>query len=246
MNTNRALAFFLLCSSLALAHEFYSTKLTWSRDVSRIVYKRCASCHHESGPSFSLVKYDEARPWAKAIKEEVLSRRMPPWNAVKGFGDLYEDKSLTQEDISIISNWVEGGAPEGEAIYMPPAPKFSDGASAGPTAPQPSARVKDTLAVNENVELFGVMPSAIPPKSSVQLVAERPGGEIVPVIWIFQANPDFQQIYYFNNDIALPAGSKLTVIPPNDGSFVLYWKPAKTATSASAPLPAPRAGSQTR
>src|ERR1051326_5272891 len=97
----------------AYSHEFYSTKLTWSWDVSRIVHKRCASCHHESGPSFSLVKYEEARPWAKAIKEEVLSRRMPPWNAVKGFGDLFDDKSLTQEEIAVISNWVEGGSPEG-------------------------------------------------------------------------------------------------------------------------------------
>jgi hypothetical protein len=90
-----------------------------------------------------------------------------------------------------------------------------------------SARVKNTLVVNENVELFGVMPSGIEPNASVQLVAEKPGGDVVPVIWIYQANHDFQQIYYFNNDIALPTGSKLAVIPPGTGSFVLYWKPAK-------------------
>jgi hypothetical protein len=227
MNANRLFTCICLCASAAWSHEFYSTKLTFSRDVSRIIYKRCAGCHHESGPSFSLVKYEDARPWAKAIKEEVLSRRMPPWNAVKGFGDLFDDKSLTQEEISVISNWVEGGAPEGEPAYLPKTPKFEDGASAGPTAPQVSARVRNTLVVNENVELFGVMPSGIEPNASVQLVAQKPGGDIVPVIWIYQANHEYQQIYYFNNDIALPAGSKLAVMPPGPGSFVLYWKAAK-------------------
>jgi hypothetical protein len=242
-----------LCSSAAYAHEFYSTKLTWSRDVSRIFYRRCVSCHHESGSSFSLVKYSEARPWAKAIKEEVLNRRMPPWNAVKGFGDLYDDRSLTQEEISVISNWVEGGAPEGETIYLPQLPKFEDGMNAGPTVPMPSARVKNTVVVKENVELFGVMPSGVELNASVQLIAERPGGAMVPVIWILQANPDFRQIYYFNDDIPLPAGSKLLLIPPGSGNFVLYWKPApqqspaKRAVSASrAVSPVRRDGSQTR
>ena len=73
------------------AHDVISTKLTWSREVSRIIYKRCASCHHEGGSAFSLMTYEEARPWAKAIKEEVLERRMPPFGAVKGFGDFRDD-----------------------------------------------------------------------------------------------------------------------------------------------------------
>ena len=76
------------------------------------------------------------------------------------------------------------------------------------------------------------MPNGMEPKASVQLVAQRPGGELVPVIWIYQANPEFQQIYYFNHDIALPPGSKLEVIPPGSGGFALYWKPAKALTSA--------------
>src|SRR5579864_3454608 len=98
----------------AQAHEPITTKLTWTQEIARIVYKRCASCHHEGGAAFSLMTYDEARPWAKAIKEEVLERRMPPWEAVKGFGEFREDRGLTQEELETISAWVEGGAPEGE------------------------------------------------------------------------------------------------------------------------------------
>ena len=71
----------------------------------------------------SLLTYEEARPWAKAIKEQVLNRQMPPWGAVKGFGDFSNDASLTQDEINRLAEWVEGGAPEGETIYLPPAPE---------------------------------------------------------------------------------------------------------------------------
>lgn len=223
------LASFLLmvaCLETVQAHDFFSTKLTWTRDISRIVYKRCASCHHEGGSAFSLMKYDEARPWAKAIKDEVLNRRMPPWNAVKGFGDLYDDRSLTQEEISVVSNWVEGGAPEGQAIYAPEPPKFSEGMDAGPTAPQKSATVTSALAVKDSVELFGIMPVGIEPNDSVQVIASRPDGSIVPLLWVKQANADYSQIYYYSNDVPLPPGSKISVVPPDHGRFALYWKPA--------------------
>ena len=58
----------------ALAHDIITTAITWDREISRIVYERCASCHHDGGPAFSLMTYEAARPWAVAIKEEVLER----------------------------------------------------------------------------------------------------------------------------------------------------------------------------
>jgi hypothetical protein len=79
--------------------------------------------------------YDDARPWAKAIRDEVLARRMPPWGAVKGVGEFRGDPSLSQIEIDMIVNWVEGGAPKGDDIYLPPAPHFSAEAK-----PQPAAR----------------------------------------------------------------------------------------------------------
>src|SRR3954466_9929550 len=97
------------------AHDVITTKLTWNREISRIVTLRCAVCHHPGGRAFSLLTYGDARPWAVAIKEEILSRRMPPWGAVKGFGDFRNDGSLTPEQIEMITNWIEGGVPEGDA-----------------------------------------------------------------------------------------------------------------------------------
>ena len=103
---------------LLSAHDVFSTKITWSREISRLVDKRCISCHREGGSSFALTTFEEARPWAKAIKEEVLERRMPPFAAVKGFGDIRDDQALTQDEIHLISDWVEGGSPEGDPALL--------------------------------------------------------------------------------------------------------------------------------
>ena len=74
------------------AHDPNGAPITWNREISRIVYERCASCHREGGTSFSLMTYQEAQPHASAIKDSVLARRMPPWGAVKGFGDFRNDR----------------------------------------------------------------------------------------------------------------------------------------------------------
>src|SRR5690349_19413632 len=94
-------------SNIVESHDIITTKITWDREISRIVYDRCASCHHDGGESFSLMTYAAARPWAVAIKEETLSRRMPPWGAVKGFGDFRNDQGLTSEQLELITAWVE-------------------------------------------------------------------------------------------------------------------------------------------
>jgi hypothetical protein len=96
-----------------LAHDTITTKLLWTQEISRIVNRHCVSCHRDGGAAMSLATYDEARPWAKAIRDEVLARRMPPWGAVKGVGEFRGDPSLSQIEIDMIVNWVEGGAPKG-------------------------------------------------------------------------------------------------------------------------------------
>ena len=102
-------------------HDAPTTKLTWNREISRLVLKRCAGCHQSGGAApFPLTTFAEARPWAVAIKEEVLMRRMPPWPAAKGFGEFSNDLSMPQEEINRLAEWAEGGAPEGEAQYFRP------------------------------------------------------------------------------------------------------------------------------
>ena len=80
----------VVCAHLR-AHDVSSTPITWNREISRIFYDRCASCHRPNGTSFSLMTYPDVQPRAVAIRDAVLSRRMPPWGAVKGFGDFRND-----------------------------------------------------------------------------------------------------------------------------------------------------------
>lgn len=120
-------AFYLFPFALSSsAHEPITTKVRFNKELVRILQRNCLTCHHPGGIAFSLATYDEARPWAKAIKEEVLEKRMPPWHAVKGYGDFSNAPTLTQRDIDLIVNWVEGGAPKGEDKDLPPGPLFSN------------------------------------------------------------------------------------------------------------------------
>ena len=103
-----------------------STAITWNREISSLVYDRCASCHRPGGSAFSLMTYADVQPRGNAIKDAVLARRMPPWGAVKGFGNFRNDQSLTQEQIELITKWVDGGIRRGNNPRMLPEFPFSN------------------------------------------------------------------------------------------------------------------------
>jgi mono/diheme cytochrome c family protein len=100
--------------------------ITFTKDVAPILYRSCAECHRpgEIAP-MSLLTYKEARPWAKAIREKVVSREMPPWHADPRYGEFSNDPRLSQNEIDTIAAWVDQGAKEGSVKDLPPAPRFS-------------------------------------------------------------------------------------------------------------------------
>jgi len=202
------------------AHDVFSTKITWSREISRLVYKRCASCHREGGSSFALTTFEEARPWAKAIKEEVLERRMPPFEAVKGFGDLKDDQALTQEEIHLIADWVEGGSPEGERTLLPKDPVY------GPAATRPS-KAGAELVINGSevlprpITVAAIRPKSLAEGSSIKVVADRPDGTIEPLIWLYNYKQKFDRTYYLRVPVLLPAGTKIEMSPNGAGKISL-------------------------
>lgn len=110
----------------ARAHEPITTKVRFNKEVVRVFERNCLGCHHPGGVAMSLTTYEEARPWAKAIKEEILEKRMPPWHAVKGYGEFRNAPLITQREIDLIVNWVEGGAPKGDDNDLPTGPLYSD------------------------------------------------------------------------------------------------------------------------
>lgn len=105
-----------------------SPKVTFSRDVAPLLEKHCQECHRpgEAGP-FSLMSYKEARPWAKAMKQAVLTRKMPPWFSDPHYGRFSNDSSLTPAEINTLVSWVDAGAPEGDAKDLPAPAHFTEG-----------------------------------------------------------------------------------------------------------------------
>ena len=126
--TSLAAAFFLSPSSSADGLAKSKASVTFNKDVAPILFKNCVECHRpgESAP-MSLLSYKEARPWARSIREKVISRQMPPWHADPRVGQFSNDASLTRDQIDTITAWVDGGAQEGEPRDLPPAPKFVEG-----------------------------------------------------------------------------------------------------------------------
>ena len=102
---------------------------TFAKDVAPIFQEKCQSCHRPGYIApMSLVTYEEARPWAKAIKERVITRQMPPWHLDKTIGiqKFANDRSLSDEQINTIVRWVDGGAQKGDPKDMPPPKQWPD------------------------------------------------------------------------------------------------------------------------
>ena len=99
--------------SVETRHVPITTKIVFNREIAQIFQKKCFQCHTDGNVSVPLTTYKEARPWAVAIKEEILERRMPPWGAASGYGHFSNDMSLTGREISLILSWADGGAPSG-------------------------------------------------------------------------------------------------------------------------------------
>src|SRR5215213_5831634 len=133
----RIFSFSLLAGFLALAVFFaphtgratgMMAAVTFSKDVAPIIQKNCVVCHRpgEVAP-MAFTSYKEVRPWARSIREKVVTREMPPWFADPKHGEFSNDCRLSQKEIDTIVAWVEGGAVEGDPKEMPANPKFTEG-----------------------------------------------------------------------------------------------------------------------
>ncbi len=219
----------LLLAASTAAHDVITTPITFSREISRLFYRRCVSCHREGGSAFSLATYEQARPWAMAIKEEVLSRRMPPWGAVKGFADYRGDQSLTQEQIEVIADWVEGGAPGGDEKLTPKLPDFA------PPEPVPmpaGMTVEGSAALASAVTLAGIRAGAVSEGATLMVTATRPDGGIEPLLWLYDYKPKFARTYWFASALRLPKGTTIQITPAAAGSVVLITGKTRPATNA--------------
>ena len=104
-------------------------KVTYSEDVAAIIFDKCVSCHNPDGIGpMSLLTFEETQPWAPLISYKVERREMPPWHLDKtvGIQSYNNDVSLSEEQISLIVQWAQSGAPQGDPALTPTQPKLPD------------------------------------------------------------------------------------------------------------------------
>ena len=181
--------------------------ITWNREISRIVYEKCAACHRPGGSAFSLITYPDVQPRANAIKDAVLSRRMPPWGAVKGFGQFRNDQSLSQEQIELMTKWVDGCIRRGNNPNMlPKTPEFKDTAA---SQPEVAARVDGRWTADRPFTLDGLLPERVGASDEMRIVAVLPDGRVEPLLWLRDYNSRQAHPFLLRRPLLLPAGSEI-------------------------------------
>ncbi len=158
-----------------------ATSVTFNKDIAPIVFKNCTGCHRpgEVAP-FALLTYQDTFKHAKQIARVTQSRYMPPWKAEPGHGDFLDERRLTPEQIGLIKQWADDGAPEGSVADLPPTPKFPEGWALG--EPDMVLKMPDTFTLQaEGRDVFRcfVLPLNIDADKYVTAVDYRPGNRKV-------------------------------------------------------------------
>src|SRR5712691_459035 len=126
----RMMAIGIAIAAAAFGADTASTSgnVTFNKDVLPILQRNCQVCHRpgEIGP-MSFLTYESTRPWAKAMKAAVVSRKMPPWFADPRYGHFANERRLSDRDLQKIVAWVEAGAPEGAAKDKPAPIEWTEG-----------------------------------------------------------------------------------------------------------------------
>ena len=166
----------LMTAAAAMA----APQVTFNKEVLPILQKNCQSCHRpgEIGPS-SFLTYESTRPWAKAIKNAVAARKMPPWFADPNYGHFANNRSLSEADIRTLEAWADTGAPEGDAKDKPAAVQWADGWNITPDVVLQMAKPYAVPAKGTVLYTYFVVPTGFTKDTWVVDAEVRPGNRAV-------------------------------------------------------------------
>jgi mono/diheme cytochrome c family protein len=199
---------------------------TFARDVAPILFKNCAGCHRpgEIAP-MSFLTYEDVRPWAKAIRDEVGDGTMPPWHADAPHGTFLNERTLTAAEKSTIAKWANGGAPKGDPADLPAIPAYPDGWTVGTPDVVFEMAEPYSLPAEGTIQYeYFYIPTGFTEPRWVKSIEIRPGNrEVVHhVLVYYRATPDLQRTSVFrpNRETArMPAerAPGVRVSPPRQG-----------------------------
>jgi hypothetical protein len=213
--------------------------VTFHKNVEPILQKNCQTCHRPGQVApMSFLTYQDVRPWAKAMKAAVVTRKMPPWFADPHYGSFVNDRSLKQNDIDLIAKWVDDGAPEGNVSDAPSAVQWPAGWLIQPdiVVDGPTTNVPASTKNNVMEWMTVIMPTGFTKDtwvSSVQIKPEFPNVTHHICISYIPHNPKYKYgVSYWIDKERDEDGSAL----PNKPTFL---GPGTPRSSDGDPTPPP-------
>jgi len=140
---------------------------------------------------------------------------MPPWGAIKGFGDFRNDEALTPEQIELMVDWIQNDAPRGNNRQaLPATPQFS----APPVYTPPGAliEIRGSLTLKQPLMVDGLMPRKVASGQSTRITAVLPNGAVQPLLWLHAYDQRFSHPFLFRKSINLPAGTVIRGVSRDD------------------------------
>ena len=232
MHRSMVIASFLFGIAVESNAHNVGNAITWNREISRIIYQRCASCHHEGGTAFSLMRYQDVQPRAVEIKEAVLARRMPPWGAVKGFGDFRNDQGLSQAELELITDWVDSDTPKGNnPNTLPKEPKFDKPSTF--KVPKSAITLSGDFTLSNAFVVDGLFPEKVGIGVSTKIVALLPDGHSEPLLWLYEYSDGYRHPFLFREPVDLPPGTVIRGVPRDAEIVLIPGKKSKTSTGGA-------------
>ena len=182
---------------------------TFSKDIVPIFQRSCQVCHRQGEMApMSLMTYQEVRPWARAIKNRVVAREMPPWHVDKNIGiqAFKDDPSLSDEEIATVSAWVDTGAPLGDPADMPPPVDFPDASEWQIGEPDLVVQYPAYEMPAEGPDLFGALYTDLDLDEDryIRAIQTRPANDpsrrVVHHALSFAVHPDEEQMRIAGDD----------------------------------------------
>jgi len=216
--------------------------VTFSKDVLPILQNRCQECHRpgEIGP-MPLLTYQQARPWAKSIRQAVVTKKMPPWFADPHYSKFSNDRSLTQSEIDTLAAWADAGAPEGNSKDAPAPRAFAEGWTQGKPDVVVEAPVPFNIPAKGEIPYQWVLvPTNLKEDKWVVSAEVRPSDRSVVhhiVVAIREpGNPwmaDKKLGEYFPGGLDLERGAKLAGSPQTGaGTYFAQYEPGSVVRAA--------------
>lgn len=212
--------------------------ITYTKQISRLFQNRCAECHHPgTAAPFSLTTYEDAQNWSAMIKEVVVQRRMPPWNADPRYGHFSNDLRMTQTEIDTLVTWMNDGMPKGDDKDLPEPKKFADGWVIG--KPDVVFKLPKEVTVQAKGEVkyqYYVTPTNFKEDVWVQAAEARPGNRsVVHHIIVFYRMKGSSQTRGLKGIVGTAPGEEPMLFPVGTGKRIpagaeLVWQMHYTPT----------------